>query len=88
MKTTSQAIMASALIHVAYFAITIGTGFVKTLSYQPDFNQARGTAQVLQRETEFGFTVSPAIFVLTFAGTALLSGILLSVFKRRKTLVS
>lgn len=82
MKLFLQAISISALIHILYFTGVLLVGYIKTKNYQPDVEGGWGQVDMLQTQVAFGYTGSPFMFLFTFSAVALVSGIIISLYKK------
>ncbi|MGE8207804.1 hypothetical protein ACQKP0_25385 [Heyndrickxia sp. NPDC080065] len=85
MKTVKQAIIISFIIHIIYFMSNFLSGYVKTKSYQPDWESAYKNVDNLQNEVTFGVATHPIFYLFTFIGITLFSGLILHLIKFRKT---
>lgn len=82
MKLFLQAIGASIAIHLVYFAGVILWGYFKTKNYEPDVAGAWNQVETLQTEVAFGWAGSSVLFLFTILGVALVSGLVVGLYKR------
>lgn len=82
MKIIPKSLLGATAIHGIYFVTTFAVGYVKTLNYKPDWEAAWANVENLQSEVAFGYTVSPFLYAGTFLGTALVCGIILSMYDK------
>ncbi|KAF0995480.1 hypothetical protein [Geobacillus sp. TFV-3] len=81
MKTVIQALLISLVVHIVYFAATIGIGYWKTKLYKPDVANAWEHVDMLQNEVVFGQAGSSVVYLFSFVGVAMISGLVLYVYK-------
>jgi hypothetical protein len=82
MKLFLQATSVSLIIHLLYLAGGMLVGFIKTKNYEPDVEGAWDQVDMLQTQVAFGYTASPFMLLLTFLAIALISGIIISSYKK------
>lgn len=82
MKLFLQATSVSFIIHLLYLAGGMLVGYIKTKNYEPDVEGAWGQVDMLQTQVAFGYTGSPFMFLFTFLAIALISGIIISSYKK------
>jgi hypothetical protein len=81
-KLYLHAIGVSFIIHLLYLAGGMLVGFVKTKNYEPDVEGAWDQVDMLQTQVAFGYTGSPFMLLFTFLAIALISGIIISSYKK------
>lgn len=82
MKTIIQSLIASFITHILYFGGMMLVGYIQTKKYVPDINHAWEDVEVLQNEVAFGAVGSPLFFIFTFVGVALVSGLIIFLYKK------
>ncbi|MBS4220106.1 hypothetical protein KHA96_17475 [Bacillus sp. FJAT-49711] len=80
MKTFIQALLISLTLHLLYFGGSILYGYILTMNYTPDFENA----VAFDSKVAFGYAVDPFFFILTFLGVTFFCGILILIFKKYK----
>ncbi|WHX42655.1 hypothetical protein QNH36_11220 [Mesobacillus sp. AQ2] len=82
MKLFLQATSVSFIIHLLYLAGGMLVGYIKTRNYEPNVAGAWDQTDILQTQVTFGYTGSPFMFLFTFLAVALVSGIIISSYKK------
>lgn len=85
MKIVWQSLLGAAIIHILYFAAAMSVGYVKTITYKPNFSAAWKHADNLQSTVAFGSSTSPLWYTGTFLGAAIVCGLLLIGYKKLTT---
>ena len=80
MKTLIQALLISLTLHLLYFGGSILYGYILTMNYTPDFENA----VAFDSEVAFGYAADPFFFILTFLAVAFFCGILIIIIKKYK----
>jgi menaquinol-cytochrome c reductase cytochrome b subunit len=52
-------------------------GYIKTKRYVPDIDSAWERIDKLQNEVKFERTVSPAVYLISFVGVTIISGLII-----------
>lgn len=78
MKIISKSLLGATAIHGIYFATTFAVGYVKTMTYKPDWEAAWSNVENLPSGVAFNYEPSPFLYAATFLGTTLVCGIILS----------
>ena len=86
MKIMGQALLGAAIFHILYFLASLAVGYVKTVTYRPNFSSAWENTGNLQSTAAFGAVVSPVFYIGTFLATALVCGLLLIGYKKLTSL--
>lgn len=86
MKIVWQALLCAAAVHILYFATVFSVGYVKTITYRPNFSTAWKDAETLQSTAAFGSTMSPIIYLGTFIAATVICALLLIGFKKLASL--
>jgi hypothetical protein len=76
MKTFFQAIIGSIILHVLFFVSMFVVGYIKTITYKPDFS-SEWDQVILQDSVAFGIIVSPIYSLSTFVGVAVVFGLII-----------
>ena len=89
MKLIIQSILGSIVIHLVYLAGTIGVGYINTIFYTPSIGDARNITY-LQNEVAFGYvnTMPYYVYFLSFIFAALISALIITLFKQVRVNVS
>jgi hypothetical protein len=82
MKVLSKSILFSLVIHMIYFVGMMLVGYFKTKFYTPDIFKAWNDVHTLQSKAAFGFVYSPWIFLVSFIGIAIFSGVIIITYKK------
>lgn len=85
MKIIWQSLLGAAVIHILYFAAAMSVGYVKTITYKPNFSAAWGNAENLPSAAAFGSPASPVWYGGTFMVAAIICGLLLVGYKKLTT---
>ncbi|MBT2570753.1 hypothetical protein [Planococcus sp. ISL-110] len=85
MKIVWQSLLGAAVIHILYFAAAMSVGYIKTITYKPNFSAAWENAESLPSAVAFGSATSPLWYGGTFLAAAIASGLLLVVYKKLAT---
>lgn len=86
MKIMGQALLGAAIFHILYFLASLAVGYVKTVTYRPNFSSAWENTGNLQSTVSLGTTTSPVFYMGTFLATALVCGLLLIAYKKLTSL--
>lgn len=82
MKIVCQALLGAAAVHVLYFAAVFSVGYVKAVTYRPNFSNAWENTGNLQSTAVFGSAGSPALYLWTFLVTTVACSLLLVGYKK------
>lgn len=82
MSIFSKALLGATAIHGIYFVATFAVGYVKTITYKPDWEAAWSNVENLQNEVAFGYALSPILYVGSFLVTILACGIILRRYEK------
>ncbi|MEI5909647.1 hypothetical protein WAK64_21865 [Bacillus spongiae] len=77
MKVILSAVLGSVVIHILYFISTMIIGYIKTKKYTPDMESSWGKVDTLQNKVEFGSTISPILYFVSFVGVTLICGVII-----------
>lgn len=83
MKFVSKSILFSLIIHVIYFIGMMLVGYFKTKFYTPDISKAWNDVHTLQIEAAFGFVYSPLMFLVSFIGIGIISGLIIKIYQKK-----
>lgn len=86
MKIIGQALLGAAMFHILYFLSSLAVGYVKTVTYRPNFSSAWENTGNLQSTVSFGTVTSPVFYMGTFLATALVWGLMLIAYKKLTSL--
>ena len=82
MKILLQSIFASIIIHVLFFISLFLVGYMKTVSYEPNFSKEWGNVQMLQNEVSFGAIHKPLLSLFSFVVVTAICALLIVLFRR------
>lgn len=85
MKIIWQSLLGAAAIHILYFAAAMSVGYVKTITYKPNFSAAWENTESLSSAVAFGSTTSSLWYSGTFLAAAIVCGLLLMGYKKLTT---
>ena len=86
MKTICQALLGAAAVHILYFAAVFSVGYVKALTYRPNFSNAWENTENLQSTAAFGSAASPVLYLGTFLAATVACLLLLFGYKKLASL--
>ncbi|ANU11019.1 hypothetical protein A1A1_07739 [Planococcus antarcticus DSM 14505] len=85
MKYVWQSLLGAVVIHILYFSAGMAVGYVKTITYKPNFSNVWENAENLPSTVEFVYATSPVLYVVTFLATAIVCNLLLVGYKKLAT---
>ncbi|WP_142829608.1 hypothetical protein [Planococcus soli] len=85
MKILWQSLLGAVVIHILYFAAAMSVGYVKTITYKPNFSAAWEHAENLPNAVAFGSVTSLLWYGGTFLAAAIVCGLLLVGYKKLTT---
>lgn len=77
-----QAITFSIILHLIFFIGTSIKGYILTKKYVPNLETGWKDAENLSHTVEFGSSISPSIYILSFIGVTIGAGMILFVVKK------
>lgn len=84
LKIIIQSLLISFAIHLIYISGVLTLGYLETRNYQPNIDKSWNNVLVLQDEVAFGVEGSPFILMYTYIGIALISGLVLIIYRKAK----
>lgn len=88
MRIFSKALLGSTAIHGIYFVTTFAVGYVKTMTYKPDWEAAWSNVENLQSDVAFGYAHSLILYVGSFLVTVLACGFILRRYEKFSSISS
>lgn len=83
LKTVIQSLAVSLGLHLIYLFAIFLIGYFKTRNYQPELANQWENVHTLQNEVAFGFSTSPLLFLFTFIGLTVLSGLVILFYRKK-----
>lgn len=82
MKLVFKALLAAAAIQFVYYGAQFAVGYVKTITYRPNMDEAWNNVEQLEQQVAFSYTASLYLPIAMFIVLAVICYFLLLVFQK------